>query len=152
VSADVLLCVWYFINFCLDATIGMLLAVLMLEAVELCAFKMSWHKLRSGNYWDSESLEIDLGAWAIQLLLWGSIVSLAKWLVVVVMTFYTTQLSEMGHWALKSLDGNPEHELLVVMVIVPTVQNCMMFWVQDNFLKSTARRSEGPSFNLAKQT
>lgn len=136
-------CVWYFINFCLDATIGMLLAVLMLEAMELCAYKMSWHKLRSGNYCDSENLEIDLGAWAMQLMLWGSIVSLAKWLVVVVMTLYTKQLSQMGHETLKSLDGNPRLELLVVMVIVPTVLNCIMFWVQDNFLKSTTQQGEG---------
>mmetsp|Transcript_32949 Transcript_32949/g.57790 ORF Transcript_32949/g.57790 Transcript_32949/m.57790 type:complete len:150 (-) Transcript_32949:3577-4026(-) len=129
-------CVWYFINLVLDTTVGVLLAIIMLEAVELCAYKMAWHKLRSGNYYDTESFEIDLGAWAMQLMVWGSIVSLAKWLVVVVMTFYTTQLSKIGHSALNSLMGNPQLELFVVMVAVPLCLNCIQFWVQDNFLKS----------------
>lgn len=135
-------CVWYFINFCLDTTVGVVISLLMLEAVEMVALKMSWQKLRSGNYYDNESLEIDLGAWAMQLMLWGSIVSFTKWLVLVVMTFYPAKLSLIGHAALQGLAGNPELELFMVMVIVPTVLNCMQFWVQDNFLKASVVQSK----------
>jgi hypothetical protein len=130
-------CVWYFITLVLDTTAGVLLAILMLGAVELCAAKMAWHKLRSGNYYDSESLEIDLGAWAMQVTVWGVIVSVSKWLVVGLMTYNTKLLSALGHAALHSLLGHPHLELVVVMVLVPTVLNCMQFWVQDNFLKAS---------------
>jgi len=67
-------CEWYFINMMLDTTLGVLMSYTLLNLLEAVAFRMNWTSLHSGHYRDKESEEVNLEAWAIQLVTWGLIV------------------------------------------------------------------------------
>ena len=67
-------CVWYFINMMLDTTLGVLMSFTLLSLLESVAFRMNWTGLHSGHYRDKDSEEVNLEAWAIQLVTWGLIV------------------------------------------------------------------------------
>ena len=67
-------CVWYFITLFSDTTFGVILSYLMLKSWESYAKTRSWSKFVSGNYQSDVVEEVDLGAWAVQLMIWGLIV------------------------------------------------------------------------------
>ncbi len=44
--------------------------------------------------------------------------------------------------------GNPDLELILVMVFIPLIMNMIAFWIQDNFLKedfASQKKPEGES-------
>lgn len=127
-------CVWYFINIVIDCSVGVLIAYLLLKAVDVYAVQ-SCPRIRSG-YYISKDGTISLSAWALQLMVWCIIVSISKWLLVCVIALSRPALKVTGHLLLKPFEAFPSVELLVVMIAVPCVMNCFQFWVQDSFLKA----------------
>ena len=109
------------------------------------AKKAGWLSLVSGNYRKEGASEIQLTAWALQLLVWGIIVVIVidiqgKLFVLVLLSYTQHYFAVLGVWALAPLSTHPRAELVVVMVAVPLVLNMLQFWIQDNILK--ARTSE----------
>jgi hypothetical protein len=134
-------CVWYFITLFSDTTFGVILSYLMLKSWESYAKTRSWSKFISGNYQSDVVEEVDLGAWAVQLMIWGLIVLIVnftqvKVLIMALLMKASWIFSDWGHWVLMGLEPYPRLELVVVMVIIPLIMNCVQFWIQDNFLKA----------------
>lgn len=129
-------CMWYFITLMMDTTIGVLIAYSFIRLSEKISRNYGWTKAISGNYSEDTDEEIDLAAWALQLMIWVSIVAMTKWFLLMVITHFSEFYMEIGKRALTPFSDNPKFELVFVMVLVPAVMNIFQFWVQDNFLKA----------------
>ena len=132
-------CVWYFINLMIDTTLGVLTSYLCLKLLEYISYRKGWQKMISGNYENNLDEGIDLGAWALQLMSWGTIVAVTKWLWIILIACFREQFGSLGSWVLEPLEGHPKFELLVVMIFVPLVMNVIQFWIQDTFLKGKSQ-------------
>ena len=78
------------------------------------------------------------------MFVWTSCVFLAKIIVFFQeVTFYKIIL-KVGFWILKSLglEGNPDMQLIFVMIVIPIFFNTIQFWVQDNYLKGDKHAAE----------
>lgn len=67
-------CVWYLINLMIESTLGLLLSYCLLMMVEFVSEEFNWEFLISGHYTRENTCEIDYSAWALQVMVWGSIV------------------------------------------------------------------------------
>ena len=63
------------------------------------------------------------------------IVFLSKIIVFFFEIIYHKPIVRTGELFLSKLEGHPQLELVVVMVVIPVTFNSIQFWVQDNFLK-----------------
>ena len=120
----------------MDTTFGVLIAYCFLKISEYISKNQGWTKVLSGNYSEDTDEDIDFAAWALQLMIWVSIIAVTKWILLVIITFFNGFFIEIGNFALRPFFGTPKLELIFVMIIVPTIMNIFQFWVQDNFLKS----------------
>lgn len=127
-------CVWYFINIVIDCSFGVLVCFLLLRGATSIALKCGVDRLRSGDYLQL-SEKPDYKAWLMQLGVWCIIVMLVKWMLVGLIYLLRDYLSEAGQFILSPVDSEPKLELVIVMVLVPSLMNIIQFWVQDNFLK-----------------
>ena len=132
-------CLWYFITLVMDTTIGVLITYTILKAVEGISKANGWTKFISGNYSEDTEEEVDLAAWALQLMVWVSIVALNKWFLLIVITYFNEFFMNIGKHILEPFATNPKLELVFVMIFVPTIMNIFQFWVQDNFIKSKVK-------------
>lgn len=73
--------------------------------------------------------------WVIQVTIWVIIVALSKIIVFFFEVTHHRPIVQFGDTLLKPLQGSPELELLVVMVLIPVTVNSVQFWIQDSFLK-----------------
>lgn len=98
--------------------------------------------LVSENKNDSPDKHINFRIWIVQMVVWCMIVFLAKIIVFFFEIIYHRPIVKMGEFFLAKLDGNPQLELVVVMVVIPVSFNSIQFWVQDNFLKGDTHISK----------
>ena len=121
-------CQWYFVNFALDTSIGVLLNIGLLKLLTIIATKKKWKSLMvSGDYGSPISYRV----WAIQLLTWTMIIPLVKIILLVVILFDKGVLGNLGHILLDWLHPTPKIELVVVMIICPCLMNLFQYWIQD---------------------
>jgi len=126
-------CVYYLVNYLVDALPGCVLALLLLWAFETMADKYSWDMLRSGDY--GFGVVVVWQRWAAQCALWIAIVTLAKLVLLFCLIIPAKQpLYVAGQWLMSGLVHYPRLELVIVMIIIPLVFNVITFWVVDNFL------------------
>ncbi|XP_062977250.1 store-operated calcium entry regulator STIMATE [Elgaria multicarinata webbii] len=124
-------CSLYFINFLLDATLGMLLIYAGVQAVSTLVEWQQWESLRFGEYGDP----LQCSAWVGQCALYIVIMIFEKTIIIIVL-----QIPQWKEVALLNPIENPQLELAIVMLIVPFFVNALMFWVVDNFLMKKGRR------------
>ncbi|KAG9400240.1 hypothetical protein AC1031_011153 [Aphanomyces cochlioides] len=125
-------CVWYFLNFVIDITLGMVISLSLLRLQQELALWLGCPSLfDSGDYGNPPSYRI----WGIQLIAWLSIIIFSKGIVTSVLIATATPLSRIGNALFSPLAGHPLSELVVVMIIIPSFLNVVQFWVQDSFLK-----------------
>eukprot|EP00928_Gymnodinium_smaydae_P063020 TRINITY_DN46725_c0_g1_i1.p1 TRINITY_DN46725_c0_g1~~TRINITY_DN46725_c0_g1_i1.p1 ORF type:complete len:383 (+),score=81.10 TRINITY_DN46725_c0_g1_i1:58-1206(+) len=126
-------CAWYFVNFMIDTTLGLVLNYVFLKYTE----KMLGYN--SGFYWKvsddtQEQSVFDTSAFLLQLSLFVLIVTLSK-LVVVATMFLSPPLwsfvGVMGTTWIKNTDGR----LFFVMVLTPMVMDTIFFCATDEFIK-----------------
>jgi STIMATE family len=129
-------CLWYFITLILDTTLGILIAYIILKIIENVSKQYGWSKLISGNYSEETEEENDLAAWALQLMVWVTIVAVTKGFLLFSTLYFNSFFTQVGKYILDPFQSKPKAELVFVMIIVPTIMNIFQFWVQDNFLKS----------------
>jgi len=126
-------CVYYLVNYLVDALPGCVLALLLLWAFEAMAEKYNWDMLRSGDY--GSGLVVVWQRWAAQCALWIAIVTLSKLVLLFCLIIPAKQpLYVAGQWMMSGLVNYPRLELVIVMIIIPLVFNVITFWVVDNFL------------------
>ncbi|XP_040502365.1 store-operated calcium entry regulator STIMATE-like isoform X1 [Gallus gallus] len=118
-------CSLYFINFLLDATLGMLLIYAGIRAVSSIVEWQQWESLRFGEYGDP----LQCSAWMGQCALYIMIMTFEKTIIIIVLL-----IPQWKEVALLNPIENPQLELAIVMLIVPFFVNAFIFWVVDNFL------------------
>ena len=67
-------CVWYFINMVIETSLGMIIAYILIKAVNCIAFRLKIYSLVSGNYVRDGNGYVELGSWVLQLIVWGLII------------------------------------------------------------------------------
>lgn len=125
-------CVWYFLSFCMDTIFGMVLAYLLLHAVERCLNYSPRLSFKSGYYGEKAEWRL----WGYQMFIWICIIVLVKLTIWVTMTLLLTPLEYIGELILYPISFNPNIELIMVVIIIPVISNSIVFWVTDNFLKN----------------
>jgi len=134
-------CVYYLVNYLIDALLGCVLGLLMLWALETMADKYGWDVLRSGDYGDSGTQHETWSRWAAQLSAWIAIVTFTKlFLLFAVIVPAKQPLYIAGTWMMSGLINYPRLELVIVMILIPLVFNVLTFWVQDNFLMNNEEK------------
>ncbi|TMW62079.1 hypothetical protein Poli38472_009572 [Pythium oligandrum] len=125
-------CVWYFLNFISDCTLGMIVSLAFLRLQQEIAFAMNWTNIQeSGEYGNPPSYR----SWALQLVAWLMIIVFSKAIVVSVLIASSTPLGAFGEVLFHPIKGYPLAELFLVMVMCPSFLNVVQFWIQDSFLK-----------------
>ncbi|CAK55805.1 unnamed protein product (macronuclear) [Paramecium tetraurelia] len=130
-------CIWYFITFMLDSTLGVLLIFLLMKSLNMIFNYFDMRKLQSGNYFKiQEKVRIDWQMYACQLFVWNSVVIVSKFILFGFQELVADQLNEAGSFLLSPIT-NPELLLVSVMIIIPFIMNAITFWIQDNIIKKT---------------
>jgi len=142
-------CAWYFVNYFIDSSLGVLLCLILIKAAEWWAARKeagSWQRLYiadMGNYGSPPQCRI----WYWQTLIWLGIVTFSKFGLFFFMIAFRDQFGAWGRFLFKPLQEHPNAELIIVMVIVPGVFNVAQFWILDNLLKSSTTEVESPSLS-----
>ena len=131
-------CVWYFLNLVMDNLFGMGLCYLLLKTAEHLFALSRWLHFVSGDYGTPPSLR----QWAFQLYVWLTICVVMKCTVLWVIWMFEVELAYVGKLLLAPLSIDPVLELVFVMIIIPVLLNCLMFWVTDSFLQVPAPASQ----------
>jgi len=127
-------CTWYFINYVLDTTIGLVVIWFLLRVLHCVAVRKGWVKLRMGDYGSPPHFR----TWFFQCLAYIGVMCVEK--VVILCLFQLSFWTTVKKFILKPISAYPRFELIVVMLIVPFIMNALMFWVVDNFLMQKHRR------------
>jgi len=129
-------CVYYLVNYLVDAILGSILSVLLLWACETMADRYGWQMLRSGDY--GSGLLVVWQRWAAQMSLWCAIVTLAKLVLLFCLIIPAKHpLYVAGAWMMSGLANYPRLELVIVMILIPLVLNIITFWIVDGYLMNS---------------
>ncbi|XP_065066790.1 store-operated calcium entry regulator STIMATE-like [Rhopilema esculentum] len=121
-------CTWYFINFLLDTTIGLVIIWLFLKMASIFGRFNGWRSFRFGEYGNPPQRSW----WFRQCFVYIIVMLIEKSIIVLLV-----QLSfwdDVRKFILTPFKYHPKLEAGVVMLIVPFIMNALMFWVVDNFL------------------
>ena len=138
---------WYFMNIVLDTLFGLMIAYLLFKIVDHVAVTNNIEVLKHGVYLDekvdlvstdtqdSPDKHINIRIWIVQVVVWCMIVFLSKIIVFFFEIAYHKPIVRTGEYFLSNLEGSPQLELVVVMVVFPVTLNTIQYWVSDAFLK-----------------
>lgn len=147
-------CAWYFINYTIDTTIGIIFAWFYFRIINIIAHRLNWTSLKhTGDYhlhksYIAISNRVNYRIWGLQLLAWVIVIALTKFTL---LGFIYLAISPLNSFAVffKDLFTSPKVELLVVMICCPLLMNAIQFWIFDTFLKK--KTSTNPSANTESQ-
>jgi hypothetical protein len=142
----------YFINYLVDATIGLLLRYILLRGAERVAnqqrldeascarakgrtglvYRLVVAMASTGEYGDPPSTFV----WIAQVGVWIGVVVAAKAITVLLELTVVHPLAAVGLALMRPLRNSPRVELAIVMVLVPTVFNAAQMYVVDVILRS----------------
>jgi len=135
-------CVWYFMNLSLDCIFGLLIAYILFLIVDHYAVKYNIEVLKSGVYMDESvnlinnkgekadpDSQLNYKIWMLQVLVWCLIVLLSKIIVFFFEIVYARPVYLLGEEILSPLNGYPEVELVVVMILIPVSFNTIQWWI-----------------------
>lgn len=133
-------CAFYFINFFIDCSAGVLVVYVAHEAI--CSLGKRCYGQRSalahiGDY--GEPPNLNYCVWATQLCAWLLALLINKLLVASLLYATRTAMASFGNWLFGPLQPYPNVELTVVMVLCPWLLETLQFWIFDHFLKAKAR-------------
>ena len=133
-------CAWYAINYVIDTTLGLVITIFFLNALEKVANDRDWTSLKdSGVYVGREGMI----HWIHQMVAWVIILTLVKFLVCLFMWVFATPLAYIGQVLFEPLQSNIRFELLFVMIFFPGILNIIYFWITDSYLKSNKHDTDG---------
>ena len=122
-------------NLVLDTLFGLMIAYLLFKIVDHVAVTNNIEILKHGVYMDekvdlvssdtkdSPDRHINIRIWVVQMVVWCMIVFLAKIIVFFFEIIYHKPIVKIGEDILSTLEGNPQIELVVVMVVIPVTLN-----------------------------
>jgi hypothetical protein len=134
-------CQWYCLTYVFDATLGTAFNIIALRALDSCLRRyattppcLGVHTLlKFGEYGSPPQMSVFLS----QLSVWLSIVILNKLLIVclLALTPIIQPLDKLISLLFQPLHNTPKLELVLVMILIPSLLNSVQFWVTDSFLK-----------------
>jgi STIMATE family len=127
-------CAWYGLSYLIDTTIGLLLAILGLQAVERMANRYHWKPLQHSGVYVGDTA---LCHWFSQVMAWMIILTITKLIIYLFMWLFSSQLAWIGSTLFAPFTGYKHFELLFVMIFFPGVLNVIYFWIADSYLKAT---------------
>lgn len=133
-------CLWYFITHVATSTFGTAVKLFLVHLVDLMVlnFKIESKYFNFGVYGNPPSLSI----FGFQLSVWLLIVIVSKVVTYFLLAQMLEPLDQSMSALFKVFDGHPDIELVVVMIIVPTIMNAATFWITDNFLKKASNSGQ----------
>ena len=127
-------CRWYFLNFFIDVTFGILFNYLLLKYSSKYFKRKNFKALTPGEYLPGNSCYNK--SFLLQLSVWLLVIMISKAIVLVtVLIPFKHQLDGFGKWFLGPVSHDNTLELVIVMIILPLLFNIIQFWIQDNILK-----------------
>ena len=128
-------CQWYCLNFIIDTTFGTLFNISFLTSfvyitLIFCSKDMKEY-IKIGDYGYPPSLYI----WILQFVLWLIIISCGKLIILPILIYLSSSISQGLEFIFDGLKNDPNLELVVVMIIIPFFLNSLQFWLQDSYLK-----------------
>ena len=140
-------CVWYFLNFAVDCTLGVVIVAVVHEVLRqavICVYHRSNRRASAlyeiGFYGSPPSTS----HWIQQLKLWIASLALNKLVVLSLLIYAKDAMIDFGNALFSPLKAHPKAELVVVMVICPWLLQTLQFWLFDWLLKakSNARNEQ----------
>ena len=134
-------CVWYFLNFFLDTSIGILICYGFMKIANFIVEKKDISFLKSGFYFEVKikngkpRYKLKMMMYFSQLILWEFIIILNKILMFGLNYICQSLFFEIGSYILSPFAWNKRLKLIMVMVIFPVIFNAIQFWVFDELLK-----------------
>jgi hypothetical protein len=126
-------CQWYCFTYIVDCTFGTAINLFFLRIFERMVEQnpVTSRIFRFGDYGDPPQLTI----FFVQLVVWLLIVTSVKLLILTTLLNFLLPINSWINYIFTGISDNAELELIVVMILVPTLLNSVQFWVTDTFLK-----------------
>lgn len=126
-------CLWYCLTHVASSTFGTVIKLFFLYLLEKAVqrYQVGIEYLNFGEYGDPPSMKV---FW-VQLAIWLFFVVLSKAITFVVLAQILVPLDTAMTYAFQVFQNHPDLELVMVMIVIPTILNIIIFWVTDNFLK-----------------
>jgi len=131
-------CAWYGMTYLVDTTLGLLLAIWGLKAIDWMANEWDWVSLKHSGVYEGVD---GLLHWIHQVVAWLVILTVGKVIIYYFMVWTSALLSSFGSLLFTPLQANIRFELLFVMIFFPGVLNVIYFWIADHYLKAGAEHA-----------
>lgn len=122
-------CDWYFLNLLMDTTIGVPVLWLCLFAVYQVCEWLQISEIESGNYGKPPKFSSylkQLTIFFIAVLMMKGILYLLLYIPIFIM---------YADWILSFSDDFPNLQIVLVMLVFPTILNCFQYYVIDSIIK-----------------
>ncbi|XP_065829162.1 store-operated calcium entry regulator STIMATE-like [Oscarella lobularis] len=129
-------CTWYFINFILDSTLGLLIIFVFLKLAECVVKCGKWKALKSGEY----GSPFHFSWWCGQCIVYLIVMASEKMLIICFMLI--PFWDKVADFVLPIKDRKAKDA--VVMLIVPFIVNIIMFWVVDSIIMRKNHKNRKP--------
>mmetsp|Transcript_44954 Transcript_44954/g.109164 ORF Transcript_44954/g.109164 Transcript_44954/m.109164 type:complete len:341 (-) Transcript_44954:123-1145(-) len=126
-------CAWYGMIYLVDTTLGLILAIWALKAIDWLANEYDWVSLKHSGVYEGADGVIH---WAHQAIAWMVVLTVVKIIIFFFMLLTSDLLGAAGNILFSPLQSNIRFELLFVMIVFPGILNVIYFWVADHFLKA----------------
>lgn len=125
-------CQWYCLTYVVDCAVGTVLNIFFIRVCEKLYERFPRLEfLDFGFYGNPPSLLL----WTPQLIVWLTIVILSKIIILLVLKHFISPLNTLVGFLFLIFTGQPDLELVFVMIVVPLILNTLIFWIVDTFLK-----------------
>jgi len=125
-------CAWYLVNFTIAVACGIFFLHFVMKGYSHFVERYDLRLLRSGEYGEPPSWK----PWFLQMLIWGIIASLEKLITAAAILWPLRHaLDGFAAWIESPLQGYPNAELAVVMILAPVLLNALFYWIVDNIIK-----------------
>ncbi|KXS11050.1 hypothetical protein M427DRAFT_158615 [Gonapodya prolifera JEL478] len=135
-------CVYYFLNFFIDTTLGVAILALLLFLSHLLLTRLHISDITSGQY-GPDATRPSLVAWVKQTVVFLMCLFGVK-VVVVLLIGGGGWLVSFGAWVVGWFP-NRRLQVLFVMLLIPLVMNVAQFWLVDTVIKHRLRPEEARS-------
>jgi CBS domain containing-hemolysin-like protein len=126
-------CAWYAIAYLVDTTLGLVLAIWFLKALDMLAHQNDWVSLKHSGVYEGVDGVLHF---ANQTVAWMVVLTLVKIVIYYFMVLFSGALAVAGALLFEPFQSNIRFELLFVMIFFPGVLNLIYFWIADSYLKA----------------
>jgi hypothetical protein len=131
-------CAWYGICYLVDTTLGLVLAIFLLKALDQVAHERDWVSLKHSGVYEGVDGYLH---WTHQVVAWVVVLTIVKVIIYYFMILASEMLAVAGALLFAPLQGNIKIELLFVMIVFPGFLNLIYFWIADSYLQAKSEHT-----------